>query len=186
LLQAMDSYLHWMAEEFGIAHDHFRLIGEDNFRRYLPVSRLRIRVHEDDTPFDVFARAAAARAVGCHTVVSAPLNLTGSARDSFDLLDQLTDSWAAAIEFVEESNEQLAEAMRSRATERVRYADPLRVPKLIRRAAAESYVYIADAPVRAHGRVELLWHLQEQSLSHVYHRYGNLGRRAEEVRAPVT
>jgi RHH-type proline utilization regulon transcriptional repressor/proline dehydrogenase/delta 1-pyrroline-5-carboxylate dehydrogenase len=68
----------------------------------------------------------------------------------------------------------------------VRYAGPLRVPELIRRASAESYVYIADAPVLAHGRVELLWYLQEQSLSHVYHRYGNLGRRAEEARAPVT
>jgi RHH-type proline utilization regulon transcriptional repressor/proline dehydrogenase/delta 1-pyrroline-5-carboxylate dehydrogenase len=184
--RAINSYLNWMAEEFGVAHDHFRLVGEDNYRRYLPVSRLRIRVHEDDAPFDVVARAAAARAVGCRTVVSAPLNLTGSARDSFDLLDQLTDSWAAAIEFVEESDQQLAEAMRSGATERVRYAGPLRVPELIRRASAESYVYIADAPVLAHGRVELLWYLQEQSLSHVYHRYGNLGRRAEEARAPVT
>jgi RHH-type proline utilization regulon transcriptional repressor/proline dehydrogenase/delta 1-pyrroline-5-carboxylate dehydrogenase len=183
--QAIDSYLHWMAEEFGIAHDHFRLIGEDNYRRYLPVSRLRIRVHEDDTPFDVFARAAAARAAGCRTVVSAPPKLSGSARDSFDLLDQLTDSWAAAIEFIEENDEELAEAMRTGATSRVRYADPSRVPEQIRRASAESYVYVADMPVLAHGRVELLWYLQEQSVSHVYHRYGNLGRRAEEVRAPV-
>jgi RHH-type transcriptional regulator, proline utilization regulon repressor / proline dehydrogenase / delta 1-pyrroline-5-carboxylate dehydrogenase len=39
--------------------------------------------------------------------------------------------------------------------------------------------------VLAEGRVELLWYLQEQSLSHIYHRYGNLGRRSEEERAPV-
>jgi RHH-type transcriptional regulator, proline utilization regulon repressor / proline dehydrogenase / delta 1-pyrroline-5-carboxylate dehydrogenase len=185
LCRAIDSYLHWMAKEFGVAHDDFRLIGEDNFRRYLPVSRLRIRVHGDDTTFDIFARAAAARAVGCRTVVSAPPDLAASARDSFDLLDQLTDSWAAAIEFIEESDDELAEAMRSGTTQRVRYADPGRVPEVIRRASAESYVYVADAPVLAHGRIELLWYLQEQSLSHVYHRYGNLGRRLEEVRAPV-
>jgi RHH-type proline utilization regulon transcriptional repressor/proline dehydrogenase/delta 1-pyrroline-5-carboxylate dehydrogenase len=43
-------------------------------------------------------------------------------------------------------------------------------------------VYIADAPPVAHGRVELLSYVQEQSLSHVYHRYGNLGRRAGEPR----
>jgi RHH-type proline utilization regulon transcriptional repressor/proline dehydrogenase/delta 1-pyrroline-5-carboxylate dehydrogenase len=185
LRHAIDSYRFWMSEEFGPAHDHFQLVGEDNFRRYLSVSRLRIRVHEDDTAFDVFARAAAARAAGCRTVVSAPPKLPGSARDSFELLDQLTDSWAAAIEFIEESDEQLAEAMRSGTTQRVRYADPGRVPELIRRASAESYVYVADAPVLAHGRIELLWYLEEQSLSHVYHRYGNLGRRAEEDRAPV-
>ena len=51
------------------------------------------------------------------------------------------------------------------------------------RASAESYVYVADAPVLLYGRVELLWYFQEQSLSHVYHRYGNLGARATEARA---
>ena len=97
----------------------------------------------------------------------------------------MTDSWAAAIEFVEESDEELAEAMHSGAAERVRYAAPDRVPDLIRRASADSYVYVADAPVLAHGRIELLWYLKEQSISHVYHRYGNLGRRGEEPRAAV-
>ena len=53
LAAAIDSYLHWSAAEFAVAHDHFRLIGEDNFRRYLPIADLRIRVHADDTPFDV-------------------------------------------------------------------------------------------------------------------------------------
>ena len=69
---------------------------------------------------------------------------------------------------------------------RLRYADRARVSDEIRTAAAESYVYVADAPVLAHGRIELLWYLKEQSLSHVYHRYGNLGRRAEEPRSDVT
>ena len=44
LAAAIDSYLHWAADEFDAAHDHFRLIGEDNFRRYLPIADLRIRV----------------------------------------------------------------------------------------------------------------------------------------------
>jgi RHH-type proline utilization regulon transcriptional repressor/proline dehydrogenase/delta 1-pyrroline-5-carboxylate dehydrogenase len=186
LRRAIDSYLAWMAEEFGVAHDHFRLLGEDNFRRYLPVARMRIRIHTDDSPFEVFARAAAARAAGCRAVVSAPLDLGGATRRAFEELDKRTDSWAATIEFVEESDEQLAESMRGGATGRVRYAHSSRVPELIRRASAEAYVFIADAPVLAHGRVELLWYLQEQSLSRVYHRYGNLGRRMEEVRSPVT
>jgi RHH-type proline utilization regulon transcriptional repressor/proline dehydrogenase/delta 1-pyrroline-5-carboxylate dehydrogenase len=75
--------------------------------------------------------------------------------------------------------------MNAGATRRIRYAHHSRVPETIRRASAESYVYIADAPVLAEGRIELLWYLQEQSLSHIYHRYGNLGRRAEEPRAQV-
>ena len=51
--------------------------------------------------------------------------------------------------------------------------------------AAQRGVDLADKPVTAIGRVELLWYFQEQSLSHVYHRYGNLGLRSDEPRAPV-
>ena len=55
----------------------------------------------------------------------------------------------------------------------------------MRRAAAARGLHLADAPVLAVGRVELLHYLREQSLSVDYHRYGNLGARAEEPRAPV-
>ena len=37
-------------------------------------------------------------------------------------------------------------------------------------------------PVLAAGRIELLWYLREQSISWDYHRYGNLGERANERR----
>jgi RHH-type proline utilization regulon transcriptional repressor/proline dehydrogenase/delta 1-pyrroline-5-carboxylate dehydrogenase len=56
--------------EFGREHDHFRLIGEDNFRRYLPIRSVRIRVHEHDSDFEIFARCAAARIAGCQQTVS--------------------------------------------------------------------------------------------------------------------
>jgi RHH-type proline utilization regulon transcriptional repressor/proline dehydrogenase/delta 1-pyrroline-5-carboxylate dehydrogenase len=46
-------------------------------------------------------------------------------------------------------------------------------------------VYVATEPVSLSGRVELLWYVREQSLSVDYHRYGNLGFRAEEERSPV-
>jgi RHH-type proline utilization regulon transcriptional repressor/proline dehydrogenase/delta 1-pyrroline-5-carboxylate dehydrogenase len=65
---------------------------------------------------------------------------------------------------------------------RLRYAAAGRVPNEIWAAAAEALQYIADTPVSLHGRVELLWYLREQSVSHVYHRYGNLGLRADERR----
>ena len=86
------------------AHDHFRLLGEDNYRRYLPVEPLRIRVHHDDSLSDVFCRALAARAAGCRATISVPPSLSGPAADAVDLLDRLTDSWAGAIEFVEEDD----------------------------------------------------------------------------------
>ncbi|MGD9636253.1 MAG: bifunctional proline dehydrogenase/L-glutamate gamma-semialdehyde dehydrogenase, partial [Pirellulales bacterium] len=91
VVRAIESYQHWASEEFHGAHDHFRLLGEDNFRRYRPIDHLRIRVHADDTLFDVFARAAAARAAGCRTTVSSPPDVADSAKKAVELLDNLTD-----------------------------------------------------------------------------------------------
>ncbi len=89
----------------------------------------------------------------------------------------MTDSWAGAIEFIEEDDATLADAIRAGHVARVRYAAPRRVPETIRAAAAETLQYVADTPVSLHGRVELLWYMREQSVSHVYHRYGNVGLR---------
>jgi RHH-type proline utilization regulon transcriptional repressor/proline dehydrogenase/delta 1-pyrroline-5-carboxylate dehydrogenase len=182
ILAAITSYEYWARNEFRAVHDHFRLLGEDNFRRYLPVEPLRIRIHENDSFSDVFCRAVAARAAGCRATVSVPPSLSGPAADAVDLLDRLTDSWAGAIEFIDEDDASVAAASRSGQVARVRYASPERVPESIRAAAAEVLQYIADSPVSLHGRIELLWYFREQSVSHMYHRYGNLGLRADEVR----
>jgi RHH-type proline utilization regulon transcriptional repressor/proline dehydrogenase/delta 1-pyrroline-5-carboxylate dehydrogenase len=182
-LDAIASYDEWSRAEFHQWHDHFRLLGEDNFRRYLPVEPLRIRVHQDDTLFEIFARAAAARAAGCRAIVSTLPSMSGPAAATVELLDRLTDSWAGAIEFVEENDEQLTAVIRDARVARIRYAAPERVPEVVRRAAADALQYVADTPVSSHGRIELLWYFREQSIAHVYHRYGNLGLRAEEPRA---
>lgn len=179
---AVRSYSLDMREEFSQKHDHFRLVGEDNFRCYLPVPHLRVRVHPEDTPFDLFARVCAAKTAGCRITVCAPPDLKSLA---VELLEELTHSWAAAIEFVEETDEQLATLMTHGQTDRLRYAAPDRVPRSIRRTAAEAGQYIAAAPVLPVGRVELLWYLREQSQSVDYHRYGNLGPRSEEQRTEV-
>jgi RHH-type proline utilization regulon transcriptional repressor/proline dehydrogenase/delta 1-pyrroline-5-carboxylate dehydrogenase len=68
---------------------------------------------------------------------------------------------------------------------RLRYADPGRVPVSIRRGVIGHYIHIADTPVLAHGRLELMSYVQEQSVSVDYHRYGNLGSRANEQRREV-
>lgn len=182
LVDVAQSYEHWMSAEFESRHDHFRLVGEDNYRRYLPIKEVRVRHDERDSLFELFARVLASRTAGCHTVVSSP---PGAERKLLDALENLTLDWAARIEFVEESDEQLAEVVAAYQQGRVRFASPERVPEQVRQVAAERGTYLADKPVSPHGRVELLWYFQEQSLTHLYHRYGNLGRRSDEERAPV-
>ena len=141
-----------------------------------------MRVDPLDTAFDIIARVAAARVTGARVIVS-----TSPGTDSVIVqwLDAITDSWAAAIEFVEESDETLAahvSSLPAHTVERLRFAAPDRVPINLRTIAATSGVYLADEPVLAEGRIELLWYLKEQGLSHDYHRYGNLGARSVETR----
>ena len=169
-------------DEFSQDHDHFRLVGQDNFRRYLPVCELRVRIDPVDTAFEVLARVFAAVAVSCDVTVSSP---PGYSSPALGPLQGLSGPWAGAIEFVEENDDALAAVVRKRRTDRVRFAAPDRVPAALQQAAAETGVYLAAQRVLAEGRVELLWYVQEQSISFDYHRYGNLGPRGGEERAAV-
>ncbi|MEM9186494.1 MAG: proline dehydrogenase family protein [Planctomycetota bacterium] len=181
------------AEEFRREHDHFRLIGEDNHRRYVPLRSVHVRVAPGDSGWDILARIAATKVAGCRVVVSWSLDLPSHLIDLVHDLDRLTADWAGAIEFVEESDEQLARSLRGDPTgadgfrgsniERVRYAGADRVPAAVRSAAAGAMLYLADEPVYSAGRIDLLWGYREQSVTHVYHRYGNLGARSGEERA---
>lgn len=182
VLGAISSYAKAFEEEFALEHDHFRLLGQDNIRRYIPVPAQRIRVHKDDSCFEILTRVCAARIAGCGITVSLP---PGFESPVLTFLDVHTDSWGAAIEFVAESDEELVAIIAGGQTNRVRYASPERVPLSILRATGDTGVYIARTPVLSEGRIELLWYLMEQSISHDYHRYGNLGSRNGETRRPV-
>ncbi len=182
---ALRSYATHARDEFGQEHDHFRLIGQDNVRRYLPVRELRIRVHPEDSAFEIVTRLCAAKSVGSRATMSTPPSLAANhlARRVVEWLDANTDSWAATVEFVDESDEALAELIRTGHTLRVRYAAEPRIPQVVRVAAADTGLYLAAAPVMMHGRLELLNYVEEQSISENYHRYGNLGSRGNEQRA---
>ncbi|NNF16591.1 MAG: proline dehydrogenase, partial [Gammaproteobacteria bacterium] len=179
---AIRSYDQASVTEFGKKHDACRLIGQDNFRRYLPVKDVRIRIHPADSAFDVFARAAAAMAVGSRATIS---YVPGCAMPVLDVLEYVTDAWGARIEFVEESDDTLVQVIRARQTDRVRFAKDSAIPSKVYRAIDETGIYIARAPVLPHGRVELLWYVREQSISSDYHRYGTLAFRADEERSPT-
>lgn len=169
-------------EEFLQEHDHFKLVGQDNIRRYLPVPRLCVRITSTDTWYDIVARVAAARAVGGRVFVSSPANVHD---DLLQTLHDITEMWAADIEFIEEDDDAVIDAIQTGAITRLRYASPQTVPEAIRKAVIGQYVHIADTPVIPIGRIELLWYVQEQSVCIDYHRYGNLGSRSAEQRAPV-
>ena len=182
LTRAAASYSSAYDTEFGVEHDHFKLLGQDNIRRYLPAQALRIRVHSEDSGYDIFARVCAARICGCRVTLS-----SSSDQESKVLraIDQLTEAWGAGIEFVVESDSELAAIIAESQTDRVRYSSPDRVPLVVRQAIGDTGIYIASTPILQEGRIELLWYMMEQSISVDYHRYGNLGGRGFEERSPV-
>lgn len=180
---AIHSFERAFDQEFGQCHDDFRLVGQDNWRKYLPVPDIRLRIDRSDSPYDVIARLAAAMTVGCRsTLISYSPDADGPLLEA---LDGCTQPWGAVVEFLVEDDETLSELLEEGAIQRVRYSRPDVVPQAVREAASKSGVFLADTPILGEGRLELIWYVMEQSLSVDYHRYGNLGSRGDEPRQAV-
>jgi RHH-type proline utilization regulon transcriptional repressor/proline dehydrogenase/delta 1-pyrroline-5-carboxylate dehydrogenase len=182
LQYAATDYQYWANHEYLVEHDSVYLVGQDNFRRYRPVSHLRLRLDTTCSTDDILLATLAAVIVGCRPVLSfAPDTPT----ELFRAIEQLTRNWAGTIELVEETDSALAEEVRRGFVDRIRVPIQATLHPEIHDACTEAFVPVIAQPVTALGRFEPLWYLSEQSLSKDYHRYGNLGRRATELRRPV-
>ena len=171
--RAIKSYLYHFEEEFSREKDYFHLRGQDNTVRYLPVGTVVVRVHEDDSLWQVLARMAAVQIAGCELIVSFPPGPDNATAAFLDRGEFAQLRGEAPV--MRQSDEDLVEMMPK--VQRVRYAGEDRVPPEVLRAAAETGFYIARAQVAMEGRIELLHYFREQSICNNYHRYGNLGER---------
>ncbi len=172
-VQAVKSYLFHYEQEFGRTKDYFHLRGQDNLVQYLPVGLMIVRVHPEDSLFEVLGRVAAARIAGCKLIVSFTPGMQGPVVDFLSGLEGRAFCEGAKIDT--HTDEAIIAALPD--IDRLRYAAADRVPEAIFKAAARSGFYIARAPVLMEGRLELLHYFQEQSICDNYHRYGNLGER---------
>ncbi len=153
LAAAAESDAHWWATEFAVEHDPTGLFCESNVFRYRPLERVAVRV-ERSAAADATADAelervrAAARRCGVPTVVS-------------DSDTELAAEFAARLD-----------ALAAQGVTRIRtIGSP---DDGLRKTAGVAGIHIADDPVTANGRVELLHYLREQAVSRTLHRYGNL------------
>lgn len=172
---AVDSIDRAAKSEFLQCYDPLRLVGQDNLRRYLPVPHLRIRLDEQDTVVDVLIAAAAAAAVDCRVVFS---SRPDRCPQLAALLQDVITTWQGRIEWLEETDAELTSAIREGHVDRLRILSDGDLPDEILHACAEAFIPAIRRPVSSDGRVECLWFVREQSISHDYHRYGNLGGRA--------
>ncbi|MBI9083190.1 MAG: proline dehydrogenase family protein [Desulfobacterales bacterium] len=173
-IRAIKSYLFHVEQKFSREQDYFHLRGQDNILRYLPIGKVVIRIHENDTLFEVLARLAAARISGCAPTISIPTGMGNAVTEFLFSREgkQITDS----AQVVFQHDKALVEMMPE--IDRIRYAAPDRVPPEVFAAAAKTGFYISRTPVMMEGRLELIQYFRQQSICNNYHRYGNLGERA--------
>ena len=95
----------------------------------------------------------------------------------------------AGVELIEsdaahESDADLARRLDDLKVERIRVID-VPIGDELRRAANRANVHLADSPVVAVGRVELLHYVREQAVSTTLHRFGNLPPAHRAAAAPA-
>ena len=173
-IRAVKSYLYHWEQEFSQEKDYFHLRGQDNIIRYLPVGRVVVRIHPDDSLFDVLARVAAVKISGCELFISIAKGLNNKVTEF--LASKTGRRFLDEAAVTEQSDKDLIAIIPE--FQRIRYAAPYRVPDEVFQAAAQTGFYISRAPVMMEGRIELLQYFKEQSICNDYHRYGNLGERA--------
>jgi RHH-type proline utilization regulon transcriptional repressor/proline dehydrogenase/delta 1-pyrroline-5-carboxylate dehydrogenase len=173
-VRAIKSYLYHREQEFGQEKDYFHLRGQDNILRYLPIGTVVVRIHEDDSLFDVLARIAAVKISGCELVISIPPPLDNGV--TAFLAGSAGRKLVGDTPVIHQSDSELVDLIPQ--VQRIRYAAPERVPMEVFEAAAETGFYISRTKVMMEGRIELLQYFREQSICDNYHRYGNLGERA--------
>jgi len=172
--RAVKSYLYHWEQEFSQEKDYFHLRGQDNVVRYIPIGTVVIRIHQNDSLFDVLARIAAVTIAGCKTFVSLP-TASNNTVTTF-LYSNKGKQFLGDVPIIHQSDEDLIEMIPE--IHRIRYASPDRVSGKIFQAAAETGFFISRSKVSMEGRIELLHYFQEQSICFNYHRCGNLGERA--------
>jgi RHH-type proline utilization regulon transcriptional repressor/proline dehydrogenase/delta 1-pyrroline-5-carboxylate dehydrogenase len=172
-IRAIKSYTYWFQETFRRETDFFHLRGQDNILRYLPVGKVVVRLHKEDSLFEALARIAAVKISGCRLWISISKGLTNGVIHF--LQGKEGQRLIGSDPVFQEADKGLINSMSK--VDRIRYASPDRVPHQVFAAAAETGFYISRRPVMMDGRIELLHYLQQQSICNNYHRYGNLGER---------
>jgi RHH-type proline utilization regulon transcriptional repressor/proline dehydrogenase/delta 1-pyrroline-5-carboxylate dehydrogenase len=168
---------HYQCEFEGLfreARDLTGLSGQDNFLRYVP-ARIAAYLPAYATGLGQTLRALI-RTMAGSWVSGSKLSLFADRSRCHEPIGAIL-SGAAAAHFVTDAAE-MARVLTELRPERVRVLG--NVADELRAGANEAHVYLTSEPPLASGRVELLFHLLEQSVSVTCHRYGNLGLR--EVR----
>lgn len=170
LESALQSYLENYEKEFSQAKDYANVRGEDNHFRYIPLKNVLIRVSNGDTIFETLARILAAKVSGVHFKVS--INDNNLVKT---FLENSKELFSGRDNLIEQSDSEFVKHFET--YDRIIYSNISKVPELVFKEASKQLKFIVRQPALMEGRLELLNYFIEQSISHSFHRYGNIGAR---------
>lgn len=164
-------------QQFKRDKDVSKIIGQDNFFRYLPHKKMAFRIGPNVPALDYLRVFAAA--LTCET----RLEISWEKSADTKILQANWEALLPIFNIIEEDEKTFLKRIKAGHVKRIRTLEE--PTQEMKEAAAVSTTYIDHAPVLANGRIELLHYLREMALSADYHRYGNLGLREGELRKPV-
>lgn len=169
----IQNYLFFWKYYFSQSHDNSHVYGEDNLLSYVPHKKVVLRVQEEDSFLDVLRAIAGAVICGTMFEVSGERTPLMGILSTAECLPKIPK-----VKIVKETESQFVARIKKGGVNRIRFFSP--ASDSLKRACAEAACNLIVAPILANGRIELLNHLREVSLSNDYHRYGNLGEREFE------
>ena len=144
----------WWHREFGVDHDPSGLTVESNVFRYRPRPEVVVRAPEGVDGI------AIVRVVAAGVRAGTPVRVSSATPIEID------------ADVIVESDAAFAASLPSLAGTRVRHIGP--APADLHAAASQAQVDLFDGVVLQNGRIEMLAHLREQSVSRTRHRFGNV------------
>ncbi|MBA2368352.1 MAG: bifunctional proline dehydrogenase/L-glutamate gamma-semialdehyde dehydrogenase [Candidatus Protochlamydia sp.] len=172
---SVHSYVFYWENYFSKTFDPSLVVGQDNLHRYLPHSQLLLRVEKEDSLVDIV------RVIAASAVCTTPLEVSVEDEILYQKIMKLRLPPFAYLTYEKEA--QLVERIAQGKIKRARLCG--KVTQALIEALANAGCRLNRGAVMANGRVELLQMLREASISSDYHRYGNLGDREQETRAPL-
>lgn len=172
---SVGSYQFYWNHYFSQDHDPSQVLGQDNIQRYQPHRQLVLRIQSSDRLLD------ASRVVAAALTCQAPLEIS----DETGLLQSILEK-SDLLKRINYHKETEADFIKRVAAGQIKRLRLLSEPSAsLQHALAEAACHLNSGSVLANGRIELLHHLREVSISNDYHRYGNLGEREGEERHPL-
>ncbi|AFL67696.1 proline dehydrogenase family protein [Sulfurospirillum barnesii] len=170
---AVGSYLEQYEDVFTQEKDFVKVRGEDNIFKYLPLQKIAIRIEPKDTLFDVMSRIMAAK------IAQVSLHVSIDRDAKSEVISFLYENKERVLgkEDTLEREDEVMFTQLFEGVDKVFYSHAERISPFVYQEAAKKAKCIVRMKALMEGRIELLHYFNEQSISHSYHRYGNLGVR---------